>query len=71
MSLEDYRASMRLSDEPFYALIMAAMRRADTDNAEKLKAAWPRVWEELQQRYNAPGGCITEIEYKSEFEGEF
>jgi hypothetical protein len=37
---------------------MAAMRKADSDNLELLKAAFPAVWEELQQRYNAPGGMI-------------
>ena len=48
------------TEEPeFYALIMAAMRRADTDNLEKLKAAWPGVWTELEQRYNAPGGYLS------------
>jgi len=43
----------------FYALIMAAMRQADTDNAAKLKSAFPDVWEELQARYHAPGGVLT------------
>lgn len=71
MTLEEYRASIMLSDNPFYALIMAAMRRADTDNLEKLKSAWPEVWSELQQRYKGPGGCITEQEYRHEFEGNF
>jgi len=36
---------------PFYALIHAALRQADTDNLEKLKAAFPEVWDELQVRY--------------------
>jgi hypothetical protein len=50
MSLYDYRASQQLaaSDPPFYALIMAAMWRADTDNLEKLRDAFPRVWRELR-----------------------
>lgn len=61
MSLYDYKRSQELSanDEPFYALLMAAMRKADTRNTEKFKAAWPEVWEELYARYHAPGGIIA------------
>ena len=60
MSLYDYQASKVISGQghPFYALVMAAMREADTDNAAKLRAAWPDVWAELQARYNAPGGVL-------------
>ncbi|MFQ5886783.1 MAG: hypothetical protein ACE5II_06075, partial [Anaerolineae bacterium] len=60
MRVYDYEEGRRIAaqDPPFYALIQAAMRRADTDNLEKLKAAWPQVWEELQARYNAPGGKL-------------
>jgi hypothetical protein len=60
MSLYDYKTSQKIAaeDHPFYALIMAAMRQADTDNVEKLRAAWPEVWEELRARYNAPGGFL-------------
>ena len=58
MSLYDYRKSRKLQIEPFCALIMAAMRRADRDNLRKLQAAWPQIWQELQARYNAPGGCV-------------
>jgi len=46
------------ADEPFYGLIMAAMLRADTENMEKLRAAFPDVHEELDKRYWAPGGII-------------
>ena len=61
MSLYDYRASQRLGvgDPPFYALIMAAMRKADSDNTALLRSVFPDTWKELQARYNAPGGCIT------------
>ena len=45
-------------DYPFYALIQAAMRQADTDNLEKLKQCWPEVYNELTERYNAPGGKL-------------
>ena len=62
MSLYGYRESLELAknDVGFYALIMAAMRKADTDNVEKLKRAWPEVWEELKARYHAPGGMLPE-----------
>ena len=32
---------------PIYSIIQAAMREADSDNIEKLKAAWPDVWKVL------------------------
>jgi len=59
MSLYDYQASRQVSGMPFYALIMAAMRRADTENLAKLQAVWPDVWAELDARYNAPGGLLA------------
>ncbi len=60
MSLYDYRIGRAIAadDPPFYAIIQAAMRRADTDNLDKLKAAWPEVYEELKARYHAPGGIL-------------
>jgi len=60
MSLYDYRVSRLLSaDDPsFYALIMAAMRQADTVNIEKLRTAFPSVWDEFHARYHAPGGRL-------------
>jgi hypothetical protein len=60
MSLHDYYESRRLSHFPFYALIMAAMREADDENLSKLKQVFPETWEELQTRYNQPGGCLPE-----------
>lgn len=64
MSYRDYRISMDIRatydwSEDFYALIMVAMRHADTANAEKLQAAWPEVWGELQERYNTPMGLLV------------
>lgn len=61
MSLYDYQASQRiaLQNEPFYALIMAAMRQADSGNVVLLRVAWPEVWNELMARYHAPGGLLT------------
>jgi len=60
MSYETYLTALHLSaeDYPFYALIQAAMRKADSDNAWKLQHEWPDVWAELQSRYNAPGGHL-------------
>lgn len=60
MSHYDYRASQKIEAEhhPFYAIIMAAMRQADTINATKLENAFPEVWAELRERYNAPGGLL-------------
>lgn len=60
MSHFDYEASKHaaLQDYPFHALIMAAMRQADTDNLEILKAGFPGTWTELDARYNAPGGLL-------------
>lgn len=58
MSRHEYEASKSLSksDPPFYALIMAAMLKADSQNIILLRAAWPEVWEELEARYNSPDG---------------
>ncbi len=60
MSLHDYEVARELErrDVPFYGLIMAAMWRADSENAARLRAAWPEVWEELQARYNTPGATL-------------
>lgn len=63
MSKHDYMVSRQLDAElqvPFYAIIMLAMRRADTANLAMLKASWPRVWGELEARYNAPGGLLPD-----------
>lgn len=60
MSYHEYTVSQWLAsqDLPFYALIMAAMRKADTINSEKLHAMFPSVWHELQTRYESPGGLL-------------
>ena len=60
MSLYDYRAGQQieLAGHPFYALIQAAMRQADTTNTELLANAFPTVYAELRARYNAPGGVL-------------
>lgn len=60
MSYHEYKMGQIISSEdyPFYALIQAAMRQADTDNTEKLRIAFPQVHEELTKRYNAPRGLL-------------
>ena len=64
MSYHEYLKGKELvlDDPPFYALIQAAMRRADSDNAEKLRSIFPGVWRELNARYNSPGGLLPEDE---------
>jgi hypothetical protein len=66
-SIREYHGSLELasaayqgSGNPFYSLLMAAMRAADTDNLELLQQNWPQVWEELHARYNAPEGLLSD-----------
>jgi len=60
MSYHEYLVSRDISDSnpPFYALIMAALRQADTTNATLICACWPEVAAEFEARYNAPAGLI-------------
>lgn len=60
MSLYDYKEGKKISalDPPFYAIIMAAMRQADSNNLALLTDCWPSVYVELRRRYDAPGGII-------------
>ncbi len=60
MSRHDYLVSQLLArrDDPFRSLVMAAMRRADSDNWDRLRAAFPDIAEELLARYNAPDGVL-------------
>lgn len=60
MGLHEYKCSLAISagEPPFYAMVMALMRKADTDNAAKLRLMWPDVWEELSARHEAPGGIL-------------
>lgn len=62
MSLHSYHVSRAIEerDPPFYALIMAAIRKADTDNLAKLTLVFPEVIEEFRARYNAGFGVIPE-----------
>jgi hypothetical protein len=67
VTLNDYRHSNLIySDallgspdgDPFYALIMAAFRGADTKNQALLRHCWPDQIRELCIRYEAPGGML-------------
>ena len=60
MSFDEYHEGRRIAAQnyPFYAIIQAAMRQADTDNLQKLKQEWPEVWEDLDKRWHAPGGYL-------------
>jgi hypothetical protein len=60
MSLYDYQKSKEIALEyyPFNALIMAAMRQADTNNMALLNLVYPQIYQEFIERYNAPGGMI-------------
>ena len=60
MSLHDYLTSRRISefDPPFSALIMAALRKADSSNTAKLQAAWPEIAVEFKYRYWSGGGLL-------------
>lgn len=64
MTLHEYRTSRLIEAEqyPFYAVVMAAMRQADSLNVSKLRAAFPDAWDELQARYDAPRGILPSDE---------
>jgi hypothetical protein len=71
MTYYDYKKSQEIEAKgyPFYALVMACMRQADTDNIEKLKYAFPSVHAELAERYNAPGGLVGKELEKLDYGG--
>jgi len=58
MSRESYIKSQEISQMPFDAIIMGFMRIADDDNLRYLKSKYASIWNELQDRYNAPGGYL-------------
>lgn len=62
MSLHEYDVGRQLEaqDAPFYALIQAAMRRADSDNLVALQQAFPATFGELQARHDAPGRLLPD-----------
>ncbi len=67
MTWANYEASKRLSlaahedkngADPFYSLLMAAMREADSYNIERFEEHWPTILNEFRCRYHAPGGLL-------------
>jgi len=62
MSYQEYTLGREISakDYPFYALIQAAMRQADSRNLQKLKRVFPEIFRELKVRYDAPGGLLPD-----------
>lgn len=62
MSLFDYEQSRKVSalDPTFSALVMALLRKADTDNAARIAALWPHLYAELRERYDSPGGLLPD-----------
>ena len=57
-SIKITRMAYKVNNDPFYALIMAAARCGDSDNIDKLEAAWPEVISQLTQRYRATLGIL-------------
>ena len=62
MSIHEYYHAVKLAndDTAFYALIMAAMMRADDKNSILLAEMFPETFAELTLRYNAPGGHLKD-----------
>ena len=61
-SAYDYQVSQQLAvhDYPFYALLFALFRKADTYNMALLKKAFPEAYDEFWIRYNSPGGLLPD-----------
>ena len=69
MSRYAYDRSARLAAvEPLDALLMACLRKSDTDNFNKLAEAFPVIAQELRARYDAPGGALPH-ERENDIEG--
>lgn len=60
MSKYTYDIGRRLTreDPPFEAIIQAAMRKADGPNLATLQNAFPHIYREYRERYQAPGGFL-------------
>lgn len=52
------RLTMEFIHLSFAAFLMALMRKADSDNFEKIKLLWPEIHAEMQARYDSPGGIL-------------
>lgn len=61
MTRHEYEESGRIAAKgyPFYALLMACMRQADSGNYARLRLAFPAVDVELAARYESPGGALA------------
>lgn len=73
MSRYDYLISKEIEekDYPFYAILMGAMRQADSVNLNRLKHVFPDTYKELVARYNAGGGYLEgEIPENEEVQNE-
>lgn len=64
VTVDEYRWSLDISAKgyPFYAIICAAFRQADTDNLERLKRVFPDTFASFMERYNAPLGVLPSID---------
>jgi hypothetical protein len=60
MSLHSYQQSIEISakEYQFSALIMAAIRKADSVNTRILSLAFPDIAQELDARYESPDGKL-------------
>lgn len=66
MHVTDYWRMLPLvrEDLPFYAALAYLIRKADSDNLERLRHAWPEEVDEMMERHNVPAGAITPEEEK-------
>ncbi len=65
-SLHDKTISNEILTMPevtFYAVFLALISMADSDNLSKLEQAFPEVVMEAKIRYYAPGGALTVDEW--------
>ena len=66
MGIREYFQSQDIAYQnyDFEAIIMAALRQADTENYAKLQEAFPEIQDELMRRYNATGGVLDRSEVR-------
>lgn len=49
-------------DYSWLSLLFALIRKSDSNNTELIKQCWPEHYEELYNRYHAPGGYLPDID---------